>query len=233
VQFNLKDAASASAVGYLDDPAALPGQVIVAGSDPGYLKYNGGGPVFLCGPDNPEDFLFRGKLNPDGTRSGGGQEEMIGETYHHPRRGRSSRVYMWSCAMTGMHCLEAYHHADRASDEPTLRDNGRVNAFMEQTDFYRMKPRDDLAAGSTRWVLANPPDSCIAYTYDYSGSMGIRGVTGGKYDLMWFDPVDGEAVTQSDVSVSSGNVTWTKPDSIGNEVALYIKRRMSTAHRST
>jgi hypothetical protein len=55
--------------------------------------------------------------------------------------------------------------------------------------------------------------------------MGIRGVTGGKYDLMWFDPVDGEAVTQSDVSVSSGNVSWTKPDSIGNEVALYIKRR--------
>ena len=35
----------------LDDPNALPGQVIVAGANPGYLKYNGGGPVFLCGPD--------------------------------------------------------------------------------------------------------------------------------------------------------------------------------------
>lgn len=41
------------------------------------LKYNGGGPVFLCGPNNPEDSLFRGELDSDGTRSGGGQEEMI------------------------------------------------------------------------------------------------------------------------------------------------------------
>lgn len=63
--------------GPLDDPAALPGQVIVAGDRPGYLNYNGGGPVFLSGPDNPEEFLYRGALNPDGTRSGGGQEQLI------------------------------------------------------------------------------------------------------------------------------------------------------------
>ena len=438
VQFNRKDAALASSTGALDDPAALPGQVIVAGSNPGYLKYNGGGPVFLCGPDNPEDFLFRGKLNPDGTRSGGGQEEMIermaragvnafhcqmtrmrrcnykdegdethtpfvdhdpskgldedvinqwdgwlnlfekngiivhlefyndatdvemmgwkldsqgnlppdekrwiegivkkfkhhknimwgieescnklpaartphfkkigeliaktdnhnhpivqsfvvtndpegdfpeggitsddyigdphvrvvtwlhvvphkddfekqhqeylsyyqrdaarfvvmkNETYHHPRGGRSSRIYMWSCAMTGMHCLEAYHHADRAADEKTLRDNGRINTFMELTDFHKMKPQDDLAAGSAKWILANPGNSYIVYTYDCSGPMGIKGMTAGKYNLMWFDPVDGDVVTQSGVSVSSGDVTWAKPDSIGSEVALYIKRQ--------
>lgn len=63
--------------GPLDDPAALPGQLIVAGAGPGYLKYNGGGPAYLCGPDNPEDFLYRGELLADGTRSGGGQERMI------------------------------------------------------------------------------------------------------------------------------------------------------------
>ena len=440
VQFNRKDAAPDSAAGTLDDPAALPGQVIVAGSNPGYLKYNGGGPVFLCGPDNPEDFLFRGTLNPDGTRSGGGQQEAIermaragvnafhcqmtrmrrcnykdegddthtpfvdhdpskgldadiltqwdgwldlldedgiivhlefyndatdvemmgwkldskgnlppderrwiegivknfkhhknimwgieescnklpaartphfkkigeliaktdnhnhpivqsfvvtndpegdfpeggitsdeyigdpyirvvtwlhvvphkddfekqhqeylsfykrdadkfvvmkNETYHHPRRGRSSRVYMWSCAMTGMHCLEAYHHAGDPKHEKTLADDGRINRFMEQTDLHKMKPRDDLAAGSTKWVLANPPSSYIAYSYECSGPMGIKGVTGGKYDLMWFDTVDGDTVTQAGVSVSSGNVTWSKPDSIGTEVALYVKRQGS------
>jgi len=44
VQFNRKDAASTSSAGALDDPVALPGQVIVAGSNPGYLKYKGGGP---------------------------------------------------------------------------------------------------------------------------------------------------------------------------------------------
>jgi len=148
---------------------------------------------------------------------------MKNETFHHPRRGRQSRIYMWSCAMTGMHTLEAYHHADDSS-ESTLRDDGRINAFMEQTDFYKMKPRDDLAAGSTKWVLANPGDSYIAYTYNYSGPMGVKRMAAGTYDLKWFDTVDGEIVTQTGVSVSAGDVTWTKPDSMGSEVALYIKR---------
>ncbi len=435
VQFNRKETPSLET---LDDPAALPGQVIVAGSDPGYLKYNGGGPVFLCGPDNPEDFLFRGKLEPDGTRSGGGQQEtiermaragvnafhcqmtrmrrcnykdegdethtpfvdhdpskeldedvlnqwdgwldllekngiivhlefyndatdveMVGwkldsegnlppdekrwiegivrkfkhhknimwgieescnklpaarmphfkkiaaliaetdnhnhpivqsfvvtndpegdfpqdgitsddyvgdphirvvtwlhvvphkddfdkqhqeylsyyrrdaarfvvmknETYHHPRRGRASRIYMWSCAMTGMHCLEAYHHAADPSHEETLADDGRINAFMERTDFHKMRPRDDLAAGSTKWVLADPGNSYIAYAYDSSGPMGVKGIAAGEYSLTWFDPVDGDTVTLSGVSVSAGDAAWAKPDKIGGEVALYIKRQ--------
>src|SRR3990172_1566517 len=63
--------------GPLDDPAALPGQIIVAGGGPGYLKYNGGGPAYLCGTGNPETFLFLGKLNADGTRSGERQEQLI------------------------------------------------------------------------------------------------------------------------------------------------------------
>ena len=427
-----------SSHGPLDDPDALPGQVIVAGSNPGYLKYNGGGPVFLSGPDNPEDFLFQGTLKADGTRSGGKQTEMIdrmakagvnafhcqmtrlkvcnfknegddthtpfvnhdpsqgldedvlkqwdgwlsrledkdiivhlefyndatdvemmgwkldsqgnlhpdekrwiegivkrfkhhknilwgieescnklpksrtphfrkigelisqtdnhnhpivqsfvvpndpegdfpadgitsdeyigdphirvvtwlhvvphgddiekqhqeyldyykhdaanfvvmkNETYHHPRRGSPSRRYMWSCAMAGIHTLEAYHHAGDPSHEKSLRDDGFINTFMEQTDFYRMKPRDDLASGSTKWVLANPGDSYIAYSYDYSGPLGLKSMTAGTYDLKWFDTVDGDMVTQTDVAVSSGDVTWIRPDSIGKEVALYIKRQ--------
>jgi hypothetical protein len=425
-----------SSSGPLDDPNALPGQVIVAGPNPGYLKYNGGGPVFLSGPDNPEDFLFRGTLNADGTRSGGGQTDMINriakagvnafhcqmtrmkrcnfknegddthtpfvnhdpsqpldedilnqwegwldqleregiivhlefyndatdvemmgwkldsdgnlhpdekrwiegivnrfkhhknilwgieescnklpksrtlhfkkigeliartdnynhpivqsfvvpndpegdfpadgitsdeyigdahirivtwlhvvphgddlekqhqeylqyyhrdaanfivmknETYHHPRSGPRSRRYMWSCAMAGIHTLEAYHHADTSSDS-TLRDDGRLKTFMEQTDFYKMKPRDDLAAGSTKWVLAHPGGLYIAYTYDYSGPMGVKNIPAGTYELKWFDTVDGNMVTQTGVSVSSGDVTWSKTSSLGKEIALYIRR---------
>ena len=423
----------------LDDPDALPGQVIVAGSNPGYLKYNGGGPVFLCGPDNPETFLFLGDVNPDGTRSNGQQQlaidrlvksgvnafhcqmfrmrrcnikdegddthcpfvnfdpsqplndaildqwdgwisqlekagvtihlefyndatdvEMMGWTldangnlhpderrwiegivkrfkhhknilwgieesvnklprartphfmklselvaqvdnHHHPivhsfvtpdtserdlgqdkvmsdeyigdpyiqiatwlhvlphgdnyeaqhraylkysridsdrfivmkneterfpRTEPQSRIYMWSCAMTGMHTLEAGHDVLRR--HKLLDADGLIARFMEQTDFYKMKPRDDLAAGSTKWVLANPGHSYIAYTYSYSGPMGVRRMAAGTYDFKWFDTVDGDMITQTGVSVSSGDVTWTKPSSIGNEVALYIKRQGSS-----
>jgi hypothetical protein len=149
---------------------------------------------------------------------------MKNETYHHPRRGPLSRRYMWSCAMTGMHALEAYHHADDRSVS-VLRDDGRINAFMEQTDFYAMQPRDDLAAGSTKWVLAKPGDSYIIYTYDYAGPMGLKKMASGSYDLLWYDTENGRTVGQKRVSVSSGKVVWTRPNSLGSEVALYIKRR--------
>ena len=87
-----------------------------------------------------------------------------------------------------------------------------------------MQPRDELAAGSTKWALAHPGDSYIAYTYDYSGPMGIKSMTAGTYDLKWYDTIDGDTVTQARISVGSGDATWAKPDSVGNEVALYIKR---------
>ena len=124
-----------------------------------------------------------------------------------------------------MHCLEAYHHAGDPKHEKMLADDGRINTFMEQTDFYKMTSRDDLAAGSTRWVLAKPGNSYIAYTYDYSGPMGLKSMTAGTYDLKWFDTVDGDTVIQKDISVTDGDVTWSKPDSMSNEIALYICKR--------
>ena len=145
------------------------------------------------------------------------------ETFHHPRKSPLSRRYMWSCAMAGIHTLEAYHHAD-TSPEAVLREDGFISAFMERTDFYRMKPSDELAAGSTKWVLANPGASYIAYTYDYSGPLGLEGLRAGKYDLLWFDTVDGGMLKQNGVEVDAGEASWAKPDSMSNEVALYVKR---------
>jgi len=48
----------------------------------------------------------------------------------------------------------------------------------------------------------------------------------GTYDLKWFDTVDGDTVIQTGVSVHSGDVTWSKPNSMSNEIALYIKRQL-------
>jgi len=423
------------ATGPLDNPAVPPGQVIVVGSNPGYLKYNGGGPVFLCGPDNPEEFLYLGSINPDGTRSGGGQEQLIAamakgqvtafhcqmfrmrrcnikdegddthcpfvdfdpakplnpaildqwdkwleamekhgivvhlefyndatdvekmgwtldaqgnlhpdehkfisgivqrfkhrkniiwgiaesinklprarvphfmkisqliaeldphrpivhsfvtpetterdlhpdnvtpadyegdprirlitwlhvlsrgndygaqraeflkyafghrerfilmknETEMHPRTQPASRIYLWCCALAGLHTLEALHDVRRVPQ--LLPDHGRLARFMEQTDFYRMQPKDDLAAGSGKWVLAFEGQSYIVYTYDYTGRMGIKSLPVGEYDLLWFDPVSGEQVSQTSTVTTSGEKLWEKPGNFGREVALYIKRR--------
>lgn len=48
----------------------LPGQIIVNPNNPAWLKYHQGGPFFMCGPGDPEGFLYRGTINPDGTRNG-------------------------------------------------------------------------------------------------------------------------------------------------------------------
>jgi CubicO group peptidase (beta-lactamase class C family) len=48
----------------------LPEQVMVDNLHPHTLRQFGKGPVFICGPGDPEDFLYRGILNQDGTREG-------------------------------------------------------------------------------------------------------------------------------------------------------------------
>jgi hypothetical protein len=148
---------------------------------------------------------------------------MKNETERFPRNEPQSRIYQWSCAMTGMHALEAGHDALRRQN--LLSADGLIARCMEQTDFHRMASREDLAAGSIRWVLANPGSSYIAYTYDYSGPMGVKGMTTGLYDLTWLDTVDGDKVIKTGISVASGDVTWTKPDAMSNEIALYIRRQ--------
>ena len=82
-----------------------------------------------------------------------------------------------------------------------------------------MKSTDTLAAGSTKWVLANPGKSYIAYTYDL---MYIKNMTAGYYTLMWFDTVTCETITNNGVSVTKGDAEWRKPDSMGKEIALYV-----------
>ncbi|MFQ5668672.1 MAG: PKD domain-containing protein, partial [Candidatus Binatia bacterium] len=46
------------------------GQIVVDPANPRWLRYAGGGPFFLCGPGDPENFLYRGSRNADGTRNG-------------------------------------------------------------------------------------------------------------------------------------------------------------------
>ncbi len=48
----------------------MTGQIIPDPQRPQWLKRHNTGPFFLCGPGDPEGFLYRGTLNADGTRNG-------------------------------------------------------------------------------------------------------------------------------------------------------------------
>jgi hypothetical protein len=98
-----------------------------------------------------------------------------------------------------------------------LEADGRVVKFMEQTDFHTMKPADHLAAGSAERVLAGPSGSYIAYTYECSAPMGVKGLTAGTYDLLWFDTASGATVRQTGVSTAPGDATWPKPNAVGGQ----------------
>jgi hypothetical protein len=48
----------------------LPGQIIIDPDHPQWLKRHGGRHVFICGPGDPEDFLYLGTRRTDGSRDG-------------------------------------------------------------------------------------------------------------------------------------------------------------------
>jgi len=51
-------------------PPVPTGSLVVDQYHPAWLKYYNEGPLFMCGPGDPEEFLYRGTRNGDGTRSG-------------------------------------------------------------------------------------------------------------------------------------------------------------------
>jgi hypothetical protein len=103
-----------------------------------------------------------------------------------------------------------------------LRDMRRMQTFFESVPFNRMAPHDELRSGETDWVLADPEGGhFILYTHDGGDRLGVRALRTGRYVLRWYDPADGDDVTQGAVE-ASGDATFEKPRSIGPEAILYM-----------
>ncbi|MBM3333999.1 hypothetical protein FJY63_04995, partial [Candidatus Sumerlaeota bacterium] len=146
------------------------------------------------------------------------------EVDKHPSTGAQSRLYAWTAAMAGVYGAINSHRPDKtAAPRETFEDDGRLRAFMETTDFFRMSPNSDLKYGSTLYVLANAPNSYVAYSHSATQNMGIRNLAAGTYLLRWFDTTDGDTIERM-VTISPGDHAWPKPAEMGTEVALYVKR---------
>ncbi|MEM7249113.1 MAG: thrombospondin type 3 repeat-containing protein [Acidobacteriota bacterium] len=61
----------------------LPGQVVIHPDNDQVLAYHLGGPILLVGPGDPETFFHHGTRNPDGTRTGGDQDDIIDRLITH------------------------------------------------------------------------------------------------------------------------------------------------------
>jgi len=98
---------------------------------------------------------------------------------------------------------------------------GRLVQFMESTRFNETSPRDDLARNDTDYVLAAPGEVYIAYANSGS-NLGISMLTG-SYRATWYDPVDGDRVDDGFHDLSTGDHTFSKPTTIGDESVLYFE----------
>jgi len=76
-------------------------------------------------------------------------------------------------------------------------------------------------------VPANPGASYITHVGNTSGNIGLKGMTAGSYNFIWFDIGSGVIIVQNDVSASAGNQAWPQPSVIGSELALYVRQSES------
>jgi hypothetical protein len=137
--------------------------------------------------------------------------------------GGQARRKSWACAMGGAYVMILGMDIG-ATAESDLRDCGRLVRFFESTNFNEMSPHDELSSGGTKYVLAKPGGSYIAYTPELSGEIGLKAMKHGKYEFHWFDCATGKQVLQTEVTVAEGDQAWSKPAGIGDEVAVYIRR---------
>jgi pimeloyl-ACP methyl ester carboxylesterase len=143
-------------------------------------------------------------------------------------RGAEARKKSWAIAMGGAYVMiNGMDIGNTSLNE--LKDMGHIVNFFTSTDFNKMAPHDELGYGGTEYVLASAGDSYIAYASDLHGRIGLKSMTEGMYDFMWYDIISGERIWQEKVFVSSGNQSWEKPSGVGNEVVLYVKRMYGPA----
>lgn len=137
--------------------------------------------------------------------------------------GRHLRNKIWACALAGAYVMVL--DMDIASTaQGDLQACGHLVRFFQSTNFNEMSPHDELAYAQTKYVLAQPGRSYIAYSPHLQGKIGLKALTAGTYEFRWFDCATGNYLTPKKVKLGGGNQTWEKPPGIGNELAVYIRR---------
>ncbi len=138
--------------------------------------------------------------------------------------GAESRRKCWACAMGGASVMVL--GMDIASTPASdLEDCGTVVRFFQMVaDLSSMEPRDELAHAGTQYVLAGPGESYVIYASKPQAQVGLKGMTAGTYSFRWLDCASGRTVVQELVRVLAGDGTWARPEGIGDEVAVYLRR---------
>ncbi len=142
---------------------------------------------------------------------------------------RTIRRCNWAAAMAGASAVQVLRmgmfFGDMAgrNTPQSYRDCAILTDFMEATDFHRMQPNNSLAAAGTKYLLAQPNVSYIAYTEELKGSIGIKDMTPGDYQLTWLDIPSGKIILRKS-TIREGTNEFTPPADFGKEIAVWIRK---------
>jgi len=137
----------------------------------------------------------------------------MAEAADHAKQNRQT-VRKWASIMGGASAVQVIWMG-RASDPSNWNDSNkyddcaRLMDFMESIRLNETSLLDELARGSTDYVLANPGAVYIAYG-DSGDSLGIN-LEAGNYLVQWYDPVDDDLIDEGIQQLSAGDQTFIKP----------------------
>jgi len=143
------------------------GQIMVDPDNPSWLVYNrdenGDGrpdPFFLCGPGDPEGFLYRGIRNPDGTRKGD-QEKLIEKV----RMSGGNCIYLMAVRTHGG---DAWKDAER---DPESFPDKEHNPWIGQNPAFGLNP--DILDQWELWFTEMDRNGITIYLFIYDDAIRV------------------------------------------------------------
>lgn len=135
----------------------------------------------------------------------------------------------WAAAMAGAYVLVYEMHV-AGTPEEDLRACGTMVEFMEATDLVLLQPRDELAGGAARYVLAGDAESGEAVAYaEEPGPLEIGATPDGRYRLRWLDVATRRIVAEGPLPLSGPVASLERPADFGDTVVVHRARETSSS----
>ena len=167
----------------------------------------------------PGDDAHAGAI--EGFQKGQGKFQTI---YSENTSGEPTPQYAWRVAMGGLMPMMLEMDIANTPAE-TLNQCRHLQRFFESTDFSTMAPHDELAHAGTKWVLAIPGQSYIAYAEHAPAKIGVKALSAGSYAITWLDCGDGTTEHEQTNVDAEADHAFHRPGDIGEWCALWIKKR--------
>lgn len=138
--------------------------------------------------------------------------------------GESARHMIWASAMAGSYVMPIDWDIV-STPKKRLKECGYLVQFMEPTMLLPMRPHDELAEGSTQFVMGDLDQmNFILYSRQRGSTLALKQSVQGPYLLRWLDTISGE-ILEEELDFGTGTSSFNVPNHFSSEIALYMEKR--------